>query len=160
MFREQQQILDDHAQSQSAADLNDPRHRLAFSHSMVREARNCRHIVRQENPTLLRAPLQHGGVIRPGQVDVLNPHNIEIRLPPEQPADDVIVEVLIRREPEHVSGTRLGMPSEQTLSQSDRIGPTFVLCADGFCLTLALVKVAIHRRAPSQVESDDSVDVR
>jgi hypothetical protein len=159
MFREQQEILNHQADGQPTADLKHTGHGFAFSDSVVREARHCTHVVRQENPTLLRAPIQHRGVIRPGQVRVLNPHNIKIRLPPEQPADDVVVEVLISGEPEHASGTRLGVPGEQAVSHTGRIEPAFVLCADGLCVALALVEVALHFRASPQVEGDDGVDV-
>ena len=109
---EQQEILDHQTDSQATTDLKHTRHGLACSNSVVCEARNCGHIVGQENPAFLRTPLQDSRVMDPGKCDVLNPHNVEVRLPPQQAADDIVVEVLVSGKTEHGSLTRIRMPGE------------------------------------------------
>jgi hypothetical protein len=143
-FGEQQEILDHQSDCQVAADFKHTQHGLACSNSLVRKARDGGHIVRQKNPALLCAPFQYSSVICPGKIDVLNSRNIQIRLAAQQPADDVVVEVLVSGKTKHESCTRIGLPGEQAVSHAGRIEPSFILRADGFRLPLALAEIAIH----------------
>jgi len=66
-----------------------------------------RPVVRQNNPIVFGCPCQDLRVILSGEANVLDANDVEIRLPEQQAADNVPVEVLIGQQSEHSSSLRL-----------------------------------------------------
>jgi hypothetical protein len=55
----------------------------------------------EENAGLFRGPFQNDGIIRACQTGVLQPHNIDGRITPQNAADNIVVEVLVGGEFQH-----------------------------------------------------------
>jgi hypothetical protein len=95
--------LDRFRQGHRVGDANDARHRKSGSDPFPGKVRNGCLVVREQEPALLRCPSQHRRVIGTSQTNLLDAHNVEVGLPEEKPSNDRPVEVLIRKEGEHLA---------------------------------------------------------
>jgi len=98
---QEQDVINGRPKRHRTADLEDARHGLARMHAVIGEGRNGADIVSQQNPSLLSRPLQHARVICTSEADVLNPDQINASLSKTNPTNGVIVEVLVREQPDH-----------------------------------------------------------
>jgi len=115
--------------------------------------------VRDEDAPLVCGPLQNGGIIRTREAQVLNVHDIQLRISAKEPSDDVSIEVLVRRKPQHRRAFLLA-PGYQSLPYAGRRKPPLNFLSNSRSLFMACLKVGGNRALVAQVVSDHGVHVR
>lgn len=83
-------------------DSDDARHRLACPDPLVGASDQRGHGTRQDDLSLHAAWTHYGFVGRATKTEVLHAHEIRPGIAPQQPSDEVVVEVLVDQEPHAV----------------------------------------------------------
>ena len=97
--RDQLQIVYDLSQGESLRNHNDPRHPQAGANPVAGVIRHRSPIVRQDNSSLTRRPFEQSRVRRFAQACFVSSHDVEVLESAQQSAHDVLIEVLISKEP-------------------------------------------------------------
>ena len=77
-----------------------PWHRLAFRYSVQSETGYGAPIVSEQDPSLFGCPLKNRPIVGLPQPYVLDADQVDGRQSPNQPAHDVIIEILVTQQPE------------------------------------------------------------
>lgn len=94
---------------------------------------------------MLRRPFQNLGVVLSRKPGVLNADYIQSGIASQQPAEDVVVEILVETEADHrVEAERSGASGQQPGAQALRIEASFILPACGGAIRRPLRKVSGH----------------
>ncbi len=64
--------------------------------------RHSRNIMSEENSVFTRSPFEHCWIVRASDFGILDTDDVQIGFTPKNPSQDVIVEILVEREPKHV----------------------------------------------------------
>lgn len=102
----------------------------------------CR-IVRNQHALLVCGPLKYCGVVSSRETDILNPDDVEIRLPAHEAADNIVVEVFVCPQSQHNELEDLPTAVYEAIAYAGRVEPLLVLLADLPGLLLALRNVRL-----------------
>ncbi len=102
------------------ADRDDSRHRQASRHSGISVHRHRADIVGEEQPPLAGGPFQHHRIRCTCKADILDPLQVEIWPTTKQPADDVVIEVLVGSQRQHGLSPPAS-PSQQAIADAGRV---------------------------------------
>jgi len=95
------QIIEHLADGQSLVHGDYARHVGAASYTLQCMPGHCRHVMREKNAIFLRCPGKNFWIGAPAVTSFTDSQYAHIRKRPPQRAHDVIVEVLVSREPNH-----------------------------------------------------------
>jgi len=122
--------------------------------------RHRTNVVRNHDPSPCSRPREDHRVVDSGKADFLDANDVYCRLPAPQPANNVVVEVLVGEKSKH-GFLRLGCPPrEETLANAVRRVPSLVLPANRFMLLPLFGKIRFGLRASAEIETDRGVDIR
>jgi hypothetical protein len=113
-----------------------------------------RHIVREDYPSLLRSPLENGGIVGSCEPDLLDAHDVDVRLPTNQPTDNIVVEILVCGQL-HDGMARLPATGQEAVADPGWVEAPFVLFANLGGLLLTFGQIRTHIGLMAEVESDD-----
>ena len=99
-FDNQKQVFNHATDWNALVGFEQARHWPSRGDTLVRVLAHRRNVVRDYHPPGGR-PSQDHWIIRPRQVYVLNTDDVNVRFPPNQPANDIVVEVLVGRKSQH-----------------------------------------------------------
>ena len=81
--------------------------------------------MRQQYTFRRGCPFQNLWIARPGQAHVLEANSTNGRISPDEPSDDVVVEVLVRSETKHAGLLLAFRAPDQPVANADGIEPSF-----------------------------------
>src|SRR5262249_55929112 len=104
----QDEILDRLSGGDRPRDHKQPCHRKARLEPVVGVRRHRLDIVREYDPVKPGGPVEDNGILRRREADgaVLSAHHVDVGDAPYQPAEDVVIEVLVGQGPDHLRATR------------------------------------------------------
>ncbi len=74
----------------------------------------------QQHAAMSCRPIQDYGILFAGKTDVLDAHDIEVRIPEPETSKDRVVEVLVCQQTEHGgSALSVAAPREEALAETD-----------------------------------------
>ncbi len=124
----QEQIIDRGCDGHRRADLDQPGHRLACLDAVVRVSGKRGDIMAHQDPLVFSTPSQNSRIVKSGQPSILDPHNIKARVLPEQSTQNIIIEVLVDGQGNHLAPAGgLFAASQQPAAQTSGIEKMFVL---------------------------------
>ncbi len=103
-FRQKKYVLNGTPHRDGTWHLKYSWHALTFLHSLIGVLRHGRDVVRQHNPILTGSPFEYGPIMLSRKSCILNPENVNVRIPTGNATCDVVVEVLVGGKTEHGSG--------------------------------------------------------
>ena len=103
-LRKQQDFLYRDAHRNVVRKLEYPGHRKTLLDALIRETGDGTYVVRQQDAAFRCRPLEHTAIVCGGQPRILDSNDVEVAPSPQQGADDVVIEVLVRSEGEHGYG--------------------------------------------------------
>jgi hypothetical protein len=75
--------------------------KFSASDSLPSEPDKRRNVVSEDDSGLARRPFKHRAIVDTGQSDILSSHNVDTSGAPQEPAKNVVVQVLVGEEPNH-----------------------------------------------------------
>ena len=150
------QIIDRGTDWNVEPDLEHARHGERSTHPIVRVPAHRRRIVGDDNASFLSGPCEERSVINAAQPNVLNSDDVEIRPAPKQSSDDVVVEVLVGRQPNHDG---LPAPCQETFAHTGPIGALLVVLPNAGGVLLTLRDVGTDLGSVMEIVGDDGVDI-
>src|ERR1019366_2156255 len=120
---------------------------LARLHAVVGKGCQGGNIMAHEDALLRSRPSEHGRVSLPRQASVLNAHYVKGRVPPEQAAQDVVVEILVEGKRGHLAFlARLAGARQQARTYPLGIESPLVFLAHGRAVFCPSSEVSRHFR--------------
>ena len=152
-FGNQEQVCDGCGDGNVRPGFDQSGHRLAGFHPRVGVSGEGGNIMAHEHAPFPRGPSEYRRVVRAPQARVLNAHDIQGGMAPQQAAQDVVVEVLVEGEADPLRlSDGLGTTCQQARPNSLGIKSALVLRADHRPLLRARGEIrGDFRRMPQQV---------
>jgi len=104
-------VVDDLLERCGEVNGEDTRQPIATLDPLIRVVRYRRNVMREENAILCSSPLEDGSVIHPVETCLLNGDEVDLGCTTPNRADNVGVEVLVRRELQHELAASTGEQS-------------------------------------------------
>jgi hypothetical protein len=100
-FRQYQEIVYDRCKGSALVHHKHPWHRLLATNPFESKGRHRVGVMSQDQSTLARRPFQDRRIIKLEEADILNTHQVQSRMAPEDTTNQIVVEVLVRKQPKH-----------------------------------------------------------
>jgi hypothetical protein len=155
-FSDEEQIIDHGTDWNVEPYFEHAWHGERSTHPIVRVPAHRRRIVGDNNAPFLSCPREERGVIDARQPNVLNSDDVEIRPASKQASGDVVVEILVGRQPNHDG---LPAPCQETFTHTGPIGALLVVLPNAGSVLLTLRDVGTDLGSVMEIVSDDGVDI-
>ncbi len=150
-------LFDRNTDWDALTDLEHARHRKAGVDAGVRVPSHRGNVVRKKHPALRCCPGQYSSIAGTGESGILNPKNVDGRVATKYSANDVTVEVLVRRQSNHRRST--APPCHQSLANSSGVEASLALEANDSRALVALPEISLDLGACIEVIREYRVDI-
>ncbi len=159
VLREQRDFLYRDADLDVVRELGYPGHRKTVLDALIRETGDGTYVVRQQDATFRCRPLEHTAIVSTGQPRILDSNDVEVVSSPQQGADDVVIEVLVRSRGRALLRIPLAPTSEKAGTHTNGIEAQLIACPHGLIPRPPASQVFLDLRRATHIVRDDLIDV-